>query len=527
MNIKDFVRIAYRLFHLIFWMIVGYLAGDSGMGFYFISFIIFQLFFVIFIGGIKETVARMVANRINKGFQASTNNIFRFGMLISAGAGIVFGLLFWFSSSKILTLIIGTGLPSSVLGFFGLYYIIFALVSCMMGFCQGKGDILPCLIAEIVQGIILVGMSPIVIKKMYAYGSKVGALIKNGLYANINGALGAVLVQIVAAFIALIILTVGLIINRDNDDYDSRRSFKRSFILSCFYNSFNTIIATLALLTIAASFIKSGYAISASGKELFTSVGVFAGKFLLTISFPFIFFVDYVEKEKRRIRVDYKREEYGNVHSRSGFILKNMLFMMVPVCASVIVLAKPIVMIFFGGKMSLGVTLVRQGGIVTIFIAVAYTCKAVLSAIDRDYYAIIADIVAYVAMVVFLSATLKGGLNISYLVYAFVIFYFIQAGISFYFVLSSRSGVNIIDVGMKGAKVIIGTVIMIMVQAVLDKLLVMNVLYLALTLVASMIVYYVVLAMLRGITRKDINSLNGTFSFYPASFVGSYFNGNR
>ncbi len=533
MNIKDIVRIGNRLFHLIFWMIVGYLAGDSGMGFYFISFIIFHLVFTIIMGGIKETVARMVQVRIAKGFHSQARSIFKFGLIVATGGGALIGLIFWLASNRILASLIGYTLPASVLGMYGLYFVIYAICNVLMGYYQGLGNPFYVLVGQVAYGLILVIASPIVIKKMYVYGAKVGALLKNSLYANINGALGAVFVQIGAAVVCLLILVVGGILTRDRemDDFDYRgsdgnRSFKRSFVKTCFINMQSKVFAILSLATMTIVLIKSGYKLEASAKEIFTSVGVFADKFLLTISFAFIFFVDYVDKEKRRIHQEFSRDEHKNLRNRCSYLLKNTFFMMIPVAATTIVLAKPIVMIFFGGKMSMGVTLVRSGAVVIAFMALAYSSKAILSAIDFDYYSLIASAVGYIAMIGFLSAAIKGGINISYLVYAYLVYYLIQAGVAA-FLVYRLTGLYVIDIGMKAAKVLIASVIMIIVQAVMDKLIVMNVLLLLITLIVSVAIYYLVMGLLRGITNKDINSLKGTLTYYPASIVGGFFNNNR
>lgn len=533
MNIKDYVRISYKLVHLIFWMIVGYLSGDSGMGLYFCAFVIFYLTFTLLIGGVKETVARMVSKRIAKGFHSLGRSIFRFGILYSVCAGTFIGLIFWFGSTKLISSFAGYSLPSSILNFLGILYIIYSVSDCLMGYYQGMGEIFFVLISQVTNMIVLLISAPIIIKKTYLYGNKVGALLKNSLYANINGAMGAVFAQLLASFIALIILIVGGILTRDRElddiEYrgaDNRHGFKRSFIKSSITISLCRIFSILALATIVLSFIKTGYKLEVSARDIFTSIGVFADKFLLTISFGFIFFIDYVDREKRRIIVEYKRDEHRNLRNRCSFLLKNTAFMMLPLCLSVIVLAKPIVMIFFGGKMSMGVTLVRQGGIVIIFMAIAYSCKAILSAIEYDNYVLISGGVGYLAMIAFLTAALKGGLNISYLVYAYIVFYIVQAGVSL-FLVYRLTDLFMIDIGMKVAKVAIGSFVMIIVEAIIDKLLVLNVPLFIFTIIISVITYYIVVGVLRGITNKDIGSLKGSLSYYPAALIGGFFNNNR
>ena len=101
MNIKDHVRLLTRLLHIIFWMILAYLAGDVGMGFYYIGFIITETLFVIFEGGLVQAVARMVTIRRSKGLHYNSGLVFRYGVLYSLLIGIAFGFIIWSFSSRI------------------------------------------------------------------------------------------------------------------------------------------------------------------------------------------------------------------------------------------------------------------------------------------------------------------------------------------------------------------------------------------------------------------------------------------
>ena len=129
MKIKDYARIASRILKLIFWMIVGYLAGDLGFGFYFVSFMVFYLAMTVMGGGIKIAVAKMVEVRRQKELYQNCKLVFKYGLLYSFVSGLILMGIFWFFSGRILETLTGYRLPESVLSVFGLFYFVFSLKS--------------------------------------------------------------------------------------------------------------------------------------------------------------------------------------------------------------------------------------------------------------------------------------------------------------------------------------------------------------------------------------------------------------
>lgn len=531
MNIKDYVRLGHRLLYLIFWMIVGYIAGDAGAGFYYVAMIICQFVFLIFMGGLKETVAKMTAARVSKGFHNNAGKVFRMGLFIAILFGAITGFAFLVFGRSIMELLYGYTLPASVLGFFGIYYILVAINSCLMGYHQGMGFVGFCMIGEIVEGLLLVILSPFIVGKLYTYGTRVSALLKEPLYANLNGAIGGVLTQCIGICVSSLIVIVGIILVRKNSKVESevrgvnnRKGFFKIYLKSSMRLLEEAAIPVLMLLSMAVIFTKAGASLLIDIKELFTGIGVFAGKFLIVMLAPFVIFLEYVNRERRKIKADFNKEEHKNIKIRAGYLIKNTLYLMLPVCATAITLAKPIVMIFFGGRMSVGVTMVRLGGIIIILAALSYASKAVLKAVELHLYGAISALAGYAAMLVFLLPSVSSGLNINLLVYSIIIYYLVQAVVSCLLVYRMVD-VFVIDIGMKAAKVFIATILLIVAEAILDKFIVMNIVFLLLTLMVAYTLYFVALGVLRGINAKDVKSLKGTLSYYPSFIVGNFFDG--
>lgn len=532
MNIKDFVRVGQKVLNLIFWMIVGFLAGDTGMGFYYSAMIIYMLVFTLTIGAMKETIARMVAVRRSKGFHDNAHRIFYFGLFLSLAMGVIIGALFRFGGATITKSLYGYNIPASVLGVFGIYFLITSINSCLTGYYQGMGNVLNCLVGEIVQCAILIIGSPFIVRNMYIYGGKVSALLKNPLYANLNGAIGAVITQCIAVSVSTLIILFG-VIKSYNDGYedsgavrgvDNKRSFISSYIKISISVIEEKVIPILAFVTMTVLFVKAGFKAGADTRDIFLNLGVFAGKYLIVIAMPMAFFIDFVDKEKKKLRADFNKEEHKNLRTRAGYLIKNAIYIIVPIGVSAIVLAKPIVMIFFGGKMSLGVTLVRQGGIVIILGGLTYTCKSILRSVSLEMYSLVTSLAGYVAMLVFLLPASKSAFNINMLVIALVVYYLVQmicSGLLVYRML----GIFVIDIGVKAAKVIAGSVGLMIVELILDKLIVMNILFLLIAVIAGYILFFVIVSILKGINRKDINSLKGTLIYYPSFYFGNMFGG--
>ncbi|MBR5361621.1 MAG: hypothetical protein IK123_12095, partial [Lachnospiraceae bacterium] len=59
--------------------------------------------------------------------------------------------------------------------------------------------------------------------------------------------------------------------------------------------------------------------------------------------------------------------------------------------------------------------------------------------------------------------------------------------------------------------------------AILDHFIVMNIVFLVIALLISYAAYIVTLVAIKGVTVRDINSLNGTIIYFPLAFLSNFF----
>ncbi len=530
MNIKDYARIATRILNLIFWMIVGYLAGDLGFGFYFVSFAIFYILVTLLSGAIKPTVAKMVSVRKSKGLYHNCKLVFRYGLLYSVVVGGLVCLLLWTLSGPILKAFIGYRLPESVLAVFGIYFLVYSLKGCIMGYFQGKGDTYVCIVAELLGCIVLIALSPFVITRMYMYGIKVAALLKEPMYSNINGVIGAILVQCVAGLVSIIAVLIGDriagTVNRNMYDSvmgsDNARKIYISFGKLFGLYIVEKLFPVLCIAGTTLIYVRNAYNLGADMKETFINAGVFGGKFLIVLGFFMIGFLEYSDREHKAIRNDIQRDEQRNVYTRIIYLLKNSLYILTPLSVMVILLAKPIVSIFFDGRMSLGADMLRLGGILILLMGMTHICKGILNAHKLSLYSLVGSVLCLAVTYAFAFSAKGGDASSSVLITSLIIGYLVEAaGLLIAVYMVSRP--DLIDLGYKSVKILIGTAIFAIVLVAMDNFLVMNPIFLIITIALSYALYFLTIAILKGIGKRDINSLKGTLIYYPSYFIGSFF----
>ncbi len=530
MNIKDYVRLTIRILNIIFWMILAYLAGDVGMGFYYLGFIIFEVLIIVFGNGLKQSVARMVAVRRSKGLHYNSKLVFRYGILYSLISGVGIGLILWNFSGNIYRKGIGYMLPESVFGVLGAFFVVHMIRGVLEGYYQGRGNTMICIVAELAQSIIQLILCPILVIRMYKHGMNISGLLKNTLYANIGGAIGAVYSQCIAGIVCILILVIGDRIagTVDRKEYnsvkgvDNARNITISFVKMSLVYIGEHLIPILKVAAIIIIYVRSAYAKDADIKTVFDSVGVFADKYLIVIGLFMAFFMEFIDKECKKIRQDASHDEHKNVRTRATYLLKNTILILLPISMILVVLSKPIIAIFFGGKITLGITMLRSGGIVLILAGICYMCKSVFSSIKVGRYSVIGGICGLASTIICAGALSGMGADPDSMAIAFVIGYLIETAVLL-IIFYRMMEFDAIDMGIRVGKICVGAGIFTGLIAILDHFIIMNIAFLIIAVAIAYAAYIVTLAVIKGVTARDINSLKGTLIYYPLVFVGNLF----
>ena len=167
--------------------------------------------------------------------------------------------------------------------------------------------------------------------------------------------------------------------------------------------------------------------------------------------------------------------------------------------------------------MKFAITMVRAGGILIFISGITYALKGILEATQRENIVLINSLIAFVFTIITAIITLKSSTSVLMLIAYLLIFYFLCLILNLFIVIK-LFGVRMQEMYSKIIKIIIATIVLAIIELLLDKLLVMNFLLLVLSVLIGYFIYFMILVFSGGITRKDVQSLKDTIIYIPIHF---------
>lgn len=518
---REKLLIIKRIIFLIFLLVAGYLTGDTGTGLLLAGFSVFSLIFVLLFGGVEDTVYKMVTVRKNKGFDSQAAKIFHFGLSYALVLGALVAVIMWFGSLKLSELVFGYPIMQSILGFFGILFLLLGLYSVLRGYTKACGYEGILFITDIVESIILIVGGVFITRFFSAYGTKVAAVLKDDIYTNLNGTIGVMITLCISVFVSSLIMLVVILLYAGGRIVDTgravnvKKNFKRSFIKTCVLSRAENIFTVLAYFVAILMYVRKSHSLDLNAAPVFAEVGLVIYKLFVFVFVIIVPYMAYSNREKRKVKNDVAKEEHKTVRMRSLYYIKNTMFMILPATATMITLAKPIVGVFCSGLMNEGVVILRKGGILILLIALSICFKNILKGVGQELLFYAGQGISFVTMLVFLYSSLNVNTDISYVVLALVIYY-LALDVITGFLAIRMVGLNIYDLGIRVGKPIGAVLLLVLIEAMIDKFMILSWPLFILTVAVGYVVYFVACGFLGCITIKDVNSLKGTITYYPA-----------
>lgn len=518
---REKLLIIKRIIFLIFLLVAGYLTGDTGTGLLLAGFSVFSLIFVLLFGGVEDTVYKMVTVRKNKGFDSQAAKIFHFGLSYALVLGALAAVIMWFGSLKLSELVFGYPIMQSILGFFGILFLLLGLYSVLRGYTKACGYEGILFITDIVESIILIVGGVFITRFFSAYGTKVAAVLKDDIYTNLNGTIGVMITLCISVFVSSLIMLVVILLYAGGRIVDTgravnvKKNFKRSFIKTCVLSRAENIFTVLAYFVAILMYVRKSHSLDLNAAPVFAEVGLVIYKLFVFVFVIIVPYMAYSNREKRKVKNDVAKEEHKTVRMRSLYYIKNTMFMILPATATMITLAKPIVGVFCSGLMNEGVVILRKGGILILLIALSICFKNILKGVGQELLFYAGQGISFVTMLVFLYSSLNVNTDISYVVLALVIYY-LALDVITGFLAIRMVGLNIYDLGIRVGKPIGAVLLLVLIEAMIDKFMILSWPLFILTVAVGYVVYFVACGFLGCITIKDVNSLKGTITYYPA-----------
>ena len=145
-------------------------------------------------------------------------------------------------------------------------------------------------------------------------------------------------------------------------------------------NVFLPLSVLVSVVTYIHGVKKAGLAIA----DAYTNMGILSVKLLLPIILIMIIFSEYIAREKYRLRIDYRKDEIKIMTVRAQYMIKNSIFMLLPLMMVLAFLSVPIAKVVFTGQDVLSAKYLEYGAAILLLGGVVYTLSSILKSFDRE-----------------------------------------------------------------------------------------------------------------------------------------------
>lgn len=530
MNKRNILNISGLLSYIIFFIICERMIGCAGTGLMVVSFAMYAVLFIVLMGSVMTTLSKMVMARIRKGFFDNAKRVFGYCLIYTLFASLLgFCLLFAFPG-KLGRLAYGDSSAEMIITCLGVLFLIDSFVRTIRGYYLGCDTSLIYIIAVIVKNVSLLVGCPILIKVFSGIGIKAANLHKNDFLINVYGAVGAALAVCVADVLMLLILIAGLRVVLHSDSFsfnevrskDGFSSFLKSFITPSFNVFKENIFPALTIFVALCFYCRLSFTNGETIENVYKNVGTIGVPGIITIIIIFLFFKDYVEEYRKRIRISFSKEAENRNAVVSSFnsVLMSGITIIFPASFTVIVFSSKIANLICGCDNDFSKGILIWGGIIILFKGIDIVFAKCLDAVRSDSVVFLGRIVGFICALLLLIVSGKTGSKISMVMTALTVDIIVATIIHGYFAFM-RIGIYLNDIIAKLIKVAISVIGMIIVDLLLSKFLAKNFILLLLSIVIGYSVYLLIFVLLRGATQKEVNKLSGTLMYYPLTIFNN------
>lgn len=407
-SILAITSLIVRIIGLLYRIPLQKVIGDEGMGVYQYSFEIYNIALILSSYSLPMAVSKLVAvKRANKEYKNSYR-IFLCAMSFAAVAGLVSTLIVFFGADFFADFFFKDDNVAFPLRVLSPTIFVFAIMGVLRGFFQGKNTMIPTAFSQLLEQV------------MNAVISVVAALVLVGNYsASMNvaayGAAGGTLGTLSGAIIGLLFLIFVFILYKPvlkkqmrRDPDENRESYQSIFriltitiapiilsqtvyqISGILDNSiFNYIMVRKQLTSFDMEALKD---IVSNNKESIlmynetcrrTLMGIYGTKYKLLTNVPVAIATAMAAAIVTTIAASFSKGMKDEIRGKVHAAIKFNMIVAIPSAVGMGVLASPILKLLFGDGRQLPANLLRLGSVAIVFFALSTLSSAVLQGINK------------------------------------------------------------------------------------------------------------------------------------------------
>lgn len=528
MNSRISFSTIMKLINIIFLIVLENFVLDCGMGIFGVSLLIYYVFYTIFFGSLQTGIAKMVSIRNNKGINGNAKRIVKPALFYVIITGFLILAFSVFALGSFAGKFLGMLYPVPVIQLLCVVLILTGIADVLCGYLNGNGSAMTANIINLLKCVLPVVFSLFVVRGFAGYGSKVSDLLKNSIAKDAYSAMGIAVVYLAVSVIVLLITIIFTIKSRLESGseksvggIDGRRAVAGGFISVNGRLMLHNLFLVLALFGAVLFYIHGAGKAGIVMADVYKNIGIIFTKLILPFLLVYIIFQEYLNRERHRLHIDYRKDEIKICAIRSQYIIKNSFFMLIPPTIILSFLASPIVKVIYTGQDSLSANYLQTGGFILLVAGCAYALNSILRAFDKEVMVWAVQALALLVQMIFLFIAFSGNKGDSMMIlYSFYVYFIIQIA-AFIAVSLKVVRFDFLDILMKLGKYGVAGIVMMILFMILDKFIVMNIFLLFLSMFFGYLLYYLTLIALHGISKKDEAALKRTLNYYPVHFLRS------
>ena len=393
-----------RLIGLAFRVPISRMLGDEGYGAYCNAYEIYSMALLLSTFSIPMAVSKLVSAKENRRQYVNSFRILKVSFVFSCLIGLTMACLVWFFGDDIASFLIKS--PNSALPLKTLAptVFVFALMSVLRGFFQGKNTVLPTSISQILEQIVHVACG-------IAFASVFLKIFADKDNSFAYGAAGATLGTLAGAVIALMFLTFVYCIYRPTlmrrltrDNTGERDSY--SMLLKMLVVTVVPIILNQFLYSVTGNIdsVLLNHIMSVKGVDENTRLilfGRYSGKFRLLVNVPLAMASAIGVAIIPNIVAAFTKNDENEIKTKLHQAVKLNMMIAIPCAFGLIALAGPIMQVILGDSSEMSKRLMEIGGMSVVFYAYSTTTNSILQGMGKLKYPVIhavAGILIYIVV---------------------------------------------------------------------------------------------------------------------------------
>ena len=520
-SILAMASIISRIIGLIYRIPLIGIIGDVGMDYYATAFEIYNNLLIISSYSLPLAVSKLVSADMSRGRRTNVYRILKGALLFATATGTLAAVILFFGAE---TFTAAMKTPYSIFAVRVLIptLIVVAVLGVLRGFFQGLGSMIPSAVSQVLEQIANAIVSVWAAYVLYKYGMKVGAVLGDPEnYAAAYGAAGGTLGTGVGALVALLFVTFVLFAYMHA--YKRQMSREGGKKVDSFGYIFHMLIVTIIPVLLSTTIyncntlvdmavfknIANGQGYDATQISIWN--GVYTGRYRTLINVPISIASALAASSVPAITAAFTKKNMEEVHVQINSAIRFVMLIAIPCAVGMGVLAGPILkLVHLNDEAGLAAVMLRSGAVSIVFFSLSTLSNGLLQGINRMKEPVKNAAIALGLHVIVLVVLMDAfDMNIYAVIYANAAFGLIMSVLN---ALSLRKYVGYKQEILKTfvipciSAAIMGAAVWGVYQLFL-YLLRIEVIATVMGLLSGVIVYFVVLLLLKGVTESELKRL--------------------